>query len=132
MAALVAIAAGSTSCTKDPNVLRTFAEVNNERGDRRLPALSWNEELTDKAQAWAERMAAANTLSHSTLTDGVSAGWSRLGENVGTGSNVASVHKGFMDSPQHRDAILNKGFTSVGVGVAEVNGRVWVAEVFEG
>ena len=96
------------------------------------PALGWNNTLAAKAQAWADHMAATNTLSHSVLTQGVGGGWSTLGENVGTGGAVHDVHVGFMNSPVHRADILNPSFSSMGVGVAQNGGRVWVAEVFEG
>jgi uncharacterized protein YkwD len=37
-----------------------------------------------------------------------------------------------MNSPKHREAILNGSFTSVGVGVAQSGGLVYVVQVFRG
>jgi uncharacterized protein YkwD len=119
-------------CTKDQRPLESFYYLNRERTDAHLPKVEWNDQLAVKAQRWANRMAATDQLAHSNLTDGVGGGWSRLGENVGCGGAVHEVHEGFMGSPVHRAAILGREYTSVGIGVAESHGKVWVAQVFEG
>lgn len=57
--------------------------------------------------------------------------WIRLGENVGYGGDsVAGLHQKFMDSPRHRENILNPGFTLAGVGVVWESGRMWVTVKF--
>jgi uncharacterized protein YkwD len=119
-------------CTKDQQPLESLFYVNKARESSRLPDLAWSDQLAAKAQAWAERMAGSNQLAHSNLADGVGGGWSQLGENVGCGGTVHDVHDGFMNSPTHRAAILGRQFSSVGIGVAERGGKVWVAQVFEG
>lgn len=48
--------------------------------------LQWDEQAATKAQAWAERMAAANTMSHSEVTDGMGTEWNHLGETLGMAS----------------------------------------------
>jgi uncharacterized protein YkwD len=120
------------ACTKDQQPLESLFYINRERAAAKLPDLAWNEQLATKAQAWADRMAGTNQLAHSNLVQGVGGGWSHLGENVGCGGAVNEVHSGFMGSKTHRDAILGREFTSVGIGVAERNGKIWVAQVFEG
>ena len=107
-------------------------ELNADRKAHGLRTLPTHDALNKKAQAWAERMAGSNQLAHSNLADGVGGGWSQLGENVGCGGTVHDVHDGFMNSPTHRAAILGRQFSSVGIGVAERGGKVWVAQVFEG
>jgi len=120
------------ACTKDQQPLESLFYVNKARDAARLPDLDWNDQLAAKAQAWAERMASTNQLAHSNLVDGVGGGWSHLGENVGCGGAVNEIHAGFMGSKTHRDAILGREFTSVGIGVAERGGKIWIAQVFEG
>jgi len=120
------------ACTKDQQPLESLFYVNKARESAHLPDLAWNDQLAAKAQAWAERMASTNQLAHSNLVDGVGRGWSYLGENVGCGGGVHDVHEGFMNSKTHRDAILGHEFSSVGVGVAERGGKIWIAQVFEG
>lgn len=56
--------------------------------------------------------------------------WTILGENVGVGGNVESLHKAFMDSPAHRENILYPTFRYVGVGVLKRDGRMWVTVIF--
>ena len=128
----IALLAGMTSCTKDQQPLESLFYINKARESARIPAVRWDDELAAKAQRWADRMAASNQLSHSNLTQGIGGGWKALGENVGCGGGVRAVHDGFMGSKTHRDAILGRQFSKVGVGVAESGGKVWIAQVFEG
>ena len=106
--------------------------INNERTSRGLPGISWADDLAQKAQAWADHLAAVGQLGHSVLTDGVAPGWTVIGENVGVGGDIAAVHEGFMNSPRHRDAILNGQYRSVGVGATQRGNELWVVEVFSG
>ena len=57
--------------------------------------------------------------------------WRVLGENVGFGGDVRSLHKAFMESPAHRDNILFDRYRHVGVGVKRSGGLMWVTVVFE-
>jgi uncharacterized protein YkwD len=106
--------------------------VNRERVSRGIAALGWDDQLAAKAQAWAEQMAAQNTISHSNLPSGITESWTTLGENVGFGNDIRVVHIGFMNSPVHRDAILGTQYTAIGVGVAVRGNRVFVAQEFKG
>jgi uncharacterized protein YkwD len=126
---IVGLAGG---CTKDQQPLESLFYVNKARENAKIPGLHWSDQLAAKAQAWAQRMASADQLAHSNLTDGVGGGWSHLGENVGCGGSVHDVHVGFMNSAMHRADILGREYDSVGIGVAERSGKVYVAQVFEG
>jgi uncharacterized protein YkwD len=128
----VGIVLGLSACNAAQQPREDFFYVNRERVTQGEGQLGWNQQLADKAQAWAQHMADTNTLSHSSLTDGVTGNWSTLGENVGTGGAVGDIHTGFMNSPEHRDNIMSGRYTSMGVGVVTVGQRVWVAEEFEG
>jgi uncharacterized protein YkwD len=57
--------------------------------------------------------------------------WSILGENVGVGGNVNSLHQAFMNSPAHRDNVLFGQYRHVGVGVKMDGDTMWVTIVFE-
>lgn len=132
LAVILTAILGATGC--DPNEMATgsMALANRERAARGVPGLRWDNELAAKAARWADRMADTNTLSHSTITDGVSRGWAVLGENVGWGDDVEIVHKQFMNSPSHRDTMLNRSFSAVGIGVTVKGGKVWIAQVYKG
>jgi hypothetical protein len=104
--------------------------VNETRGQYQRGGLALRHYLTDKAQAWAEKMARENRLSHSALSAGVPPGWRGLAENVGYGSSIAQVHDAFLGSPPHRANVLGN-YNHIGTGYATGHGRVWIVQVFE-
>ena len=57
--------------------------------------------------------------------------WRVLGENIGVGAGVKSLHKAFTASAPHRANMLYSSFRHLGVGVKKRNGRMWVTVVFE-
>jgi uncharacterized protein YkwD len=57
--------------------------------------------------------------------------WSMLGENVGVGGSVDSLHRAFMRSSGHRANALSKSFNRVGIGALRENGRLWVTVIFQ-
>lgn len=105
--------------------------INQARAQAGLPALSVRSDLVGVARRHSARMADGDDLHHNPdLADQVS-GWQKLGENVGRGPTVDTIHGAFMDSPGHRANILSPDFTEVGVGVeVRDGGRIWVTEVF--
>jgi len=129
--AVAVLTALTTGC--EPQQARTNAAllVNRDRMADGLVALGWDDELGNKAQAWADRLAAAAELSHSILQQGVTPGWRLLGENVGFGNDVLDIHQAFMNSPVHRGAILERRYRGIGVGIATgANGKTYVVQVF--
>lgn len=120
-----------------PDDARTFLDrTNSLRASNGLPALREHDQLTDKAEAWAQHMARTGRLAHSNLSAGLEGlAWTALGENVGmstpTADTLRTIHERLASSPTHRANMLNRRFTHMGVGVAtSPDGRVWVAEVF--
>ena len=130
IAALIALT--TVGCSPDQNRTNDVLLINQERAAAAGAGLSWDDELGDKAQVWADHIADAGGLSHSVLTDGITSDWTTLGENVGTGADLGGVHGQFMGSPKHRAAILNRQFRSVGVGYAVRGDQVYVVEEFRG
>jgi uncharacterized protein YkwD len=129
---LVGVITAATGCNARELSGRSQGLINNERTKRGLAELAWDQNAADKAQAWAEKLAASRSLSHSRLTDGIAGDWTVLGENVGFARSVDDTHVGFMKSPKHREAILSGAYRSVGVGVATNGGLVYVVQVFRG
>ncbi|MCP3937796.1 MAG: CAP domain-containing protein [Actinomycetia bacterium] len=113
-----------------------LARINAERALRGRSALAWDPNLAAAAETWSADMS-RNGLRHSDL-DAVNASmptiYSGMGENIFWGSwhhaRVSSAHQWLMDSATHRAAIAETAFTSVGLGVACVDGEMWVTEVF--
>jgi hypothetical protein len=115
----------------DPGAEGSFVALTNSlRASRGLPGLSVNGTLAAKARNWAAHMAAVGAISHSNLADGAPGNWRRLGENVGRGPSVGSIHNALVASPEHYANLTDPGFQSIGVGVVNANGTYYVAEVF--
>ena len=131
VALALAVALVGTACTKNAEAFESSRLVNNERANRRVHTLTMDANLVNKAQAWADHMAATGRVSHSNLRDGAP-GFRYLGENVGWARSVGEMHSLFMSSTSHRNSILSGQYTSFGIGVAVSNGRVYVAQVFGG
>lgn len=104
--------------------------INAERKNAGLAPLSVAGDLVSVARKHSARMASKNELYHNPNLGSEVTGWQRVGENVGRGPSVSSIHTAFMNSAGHRKNILDPGWTQVGVGVEVVDGRVWVTEVF--
>lgn len=100
------------------------------RASHGLAPLDVNGNLSAKASGWAAHMASTGTLSHSSLSSGISVPWSRLGENVGMGPSLCAVQQAFVASPVHYRNLTDPGFRYVGVGVVSSNGTLFVAVEF--
>ena len=131
-AVLVATVAAIAGCDFRTAHLEDYHYINQARIARGAGGLGWDDELAAKAKAWAQHLADTGKLSHSNVASGVSPGWSALGENVGVAASTAGVHDAFMNSSQHRKVLLDRRYTSVGVGVVVKGGNVWLVEVYKG
>jgi len=115
----------------DPGAENDFAaRINALRASVGAAGLTQHPVLTAKAEAWAQHMADSGCLCHSNLPDGVTVGWRKLGENIGRGPSVASIHDALVHSSLHYANMVDGAFHWVGVGVAYGNGQMYVAEVF--
>lgn len=56
--------------------------------------------------------------------------FSWISENIVQSTSVAGAHEQFMKSPNHRANILDGDMDSVGIGIAERHGQVFVVEDF--
>jgi uncharacterized protein YkwD len=112
-----------------------LALTNQSRAHHGISRLKLNTRLSRMATRHSRQMASENTLFH---TGNVPRElhhwhWSTWGENVGmTTDTLPTLQDAFMNSPVHRENILNRRFTHVGIGVAHVNGAYWVTLTFYG
>lgn len=108
--------------------------INHSRAQHGLPALREHVELNNKADSWARTMRNQCRIWHSRLSDGAPVGWQKLGENVGRGGTIQTIHVAYMNSDGHRRNILDGSFTHVGAGAVwgECDGRrtVFTVQVF--
>ncbi|MEY2567095.1 MAG: hypothetical protein QOE35_1624 [Actinomycetota bacterium] len=101
------------------------------RAEKGAPPLSVDAELTDIARRWSAHMADQGELSHNPNLGDEAHDWQMLGENVGTGPTVESIHNAFVNSEHHYANLVDPSFTLIGVGVVERDGRIWVTEDFK-
>ena len=122
---------GSAASASDTNAASFVTNANAERSSRGLAKYAVASDLATVARRHAERMAARGTLYHNPNLGSEVSGWQVVGENVGMGGDVASIHQAFMDSPEHRANILARDYTQIGVGtVTDADGVLWVVQVF--
>lgn len=103
--------------------------INQARAAAGLGALIFDAELSAAALGHSDEMRRANFVAHlSPTTGGPEKRLMRAGivtdlaaENVGRGGDPEEIHRGFMDSPGHRAAILLPNVTHVGIGVSAAN-----------
>ncbi len=109
------------------------AHMNQERIRRGQTRLRLDPELSKAARRHTREMVQADLLHHTTSTvlRRRVRNWLILGENVGVGATVASLHKAFMASPGHRENVLYSKFRFVGIGTRQKLARLWVTVIFE-
>ena len=128
---LAALAPATAQAAVDSSAEAQFVSlINQERAARGLAKLTVKSDLVQVARNHSADMAAKNDLYHNPNLGSDVTGWQKVGENVGRGPSVSSIHDAFMNSSGHRANILDSDWTEVGVGVHVVDGRVWVTEVF--
>lgn len=104
-----------------------FDLTNAARVNHGLSVLDWDESVRETARGHSKDMAENNYFNHTNLEgqspfdrmteDGIA--FSMAGENLAMGQ-LSSIfaHEGLMNSPGHRENILQKGYERLGVGVA--------------
>jgi len=114
--------------------------VNAERAKAGLPALKFNWELSRVARYKSADMANKGYFSHNSPTYGTpfqmmenfGLRFSAAGENIAYGQRTpAEVMRDWMNSPGHRNNILSRSYTEIGVGLAKnKNGVCYWTQMF--
>ena len=137
LAAGLTLSAGSPAwATADPSRWAMKRETNESRIDNGVRRVDLRARMSDLAQRHSRKMARRGDLFHTRnpagyYLDGVS--WSTWGENVGyTGGTVSQLQRLFMQSPDHRQNVLNGRFRHVAIGTVRRDGVLWVTVFFYG
>lgn len=111
-----------------------LALINRDRAAHDLPTFTRRDDVDAVAAGWSDHLADANELSHNdayfTNESRQRLGARALGENVAMDYEAAPAHKNLMDSPRHRDNILDARFTVIGLGATYRDGKWWITENF--
>ena len=123
---------------------RAFELINRQRETSGLSPLSWCNDAARIARLHSENMANYNFFSHAGL-DGLMVNdradllgirkWQAIGENIaynqGFENPVEFAVERWMQSPKHRDNLLNARWKESGIGVAVTDdGKYYFTEVF--
>lgn len=124
----------SSSVAADSGTEQGFlSKINAERSSRGLVTLTVDSNLRAHARNHTADMIAAGEIFHSTASElraAAGTGWTKLGENVGRGGTVDSLHDAFMNSPSHKQNILGDyNYVGIGTGTNE-DGVLYVTVVF--
>ncbi|MFZ0626659.1 MAG: CAP domain-containing protein [Acidimicrobiia bacterium] len=109
-----------------------LAKINASRAAAGLAPLQVDGGLRAHARNHTADMVAAGGIFHSSeseLKAAAGSGWDKIGENVGRGQSVESLHIAFMDSAGHKKNILGD-YNYVGIGTDSSNGYLYVTVVF--
>lgn len=113
-----------------------FDLVNDERRERGLEPLEWDDQLAELAREWSSEMADQGRLEHQDPERMLerSEGFTGVGENIfrATGPLPAStIHVSWMRSDGHRANVLRPEFDRLGVGfLCTGDGEVWATQRF--
>lgn len=120
---------------------KAFVLLNADRRNAGLEPLTVNLKLSKLAADYAADMNTRKFFSH-VDPDGkdpfdrmaaIDIDFPNAGENIALSPDVESAHKMLMDSPLHRENILNPKFTEAGIGVRpNLRGGVYLVQEFIG
>ena len=123
----------SASAAADSGSEQAFlSAINSTRAANGLGPLQMDGSLRSFARTHSADMIAAGNIFHSSdaeLKAAAGSGWSKLGENVGRGGSVSSLHQAFLDSPAHKANILGD-YNYVGIGTDTASGILYVTVIF--
>ncbi|MEX2551775.1 MAG: CAP domain-containing protein [Actinomycetota bacterium] len=133
---LPALPAPAASSDAGYNNSRMLEFMNDERQARGIRTVARDSALDQKAQAWAEKLAAEGKMYHSSSYAGMSAGYRSAAQNLAyhdDSLSASQAHNMWMASGVHRKNMLDPDFSHVGVAIAcsSASGRPYVMAVVE-
>lgn len=104
-----------------------FLLINDERLKRGLGLLKIDEKMKQVARAHSSDMFHRGYFAHVTpeglnpfqRMKNANITYNKAGENLAFAKTLSEAHTGLMNSPSHRDAILNPAFKRVGIGIMD-------------
>src|ERR1700722_17799386 len=124
---------GNQASLKDESE-QLFARANQARAQAKVRRLLWDPARAAAALKHCLRLVAAGPIGRlSHQYDGelplfgraTGAHFDMIEENVASGPTVSAIHKAWMDSPEHRESLLNPGVDCVGIAVVADDGVLY-------
>ncbi|MCR5369849.1 MAG: CAP domain-containing protein [Clostridium sp.] len=123
----IALAGAAASTNTAGEAQATLALVNNQRAAGGLGGLTWNDALANAAQVRAQECKDKFSHQRPNGTD-----WWTVDSSIMFGENLAknyfdanTVVQAWMDSPSHRENIMNGKFMTVGVAAYQAPDGSW-------
>jgi uncharacterized protein YkwD len=119
-----------------------FDLVNRERSRAHIATLEWDDRLAQVARDYSRRMAREGFFDHydpngKTVKDRAARlkNWSCIGENLFVCDDhpyfTTTAVRGWMKSPTHRGNMLDRSWTTTGIGIATArDGSIFITQVF--
>ena len=115
-----------------------YEAVNHERKAHGLRTLKWDHGLAVAARKHAQEMARRRAVEHRfpdepslpSRATKTGARFISISENVVQAASAKLAHSEFMHSPNHKANILDRDVDSIGIGVAEHGGQLFVVQDF--
>lgn len=111
--------------------------VNKEREKRGLNILASTKNLNDLAIFRARDMCDKNYIGHKDKTEKTALDYrivynvkTNIAENIGLANSIIDVHNNLMRSIAHRQNIINKDFSNIGIGLCKKNEQLLVVQIF--
>lgn len=116
-----------------------FQAANAERQSRGIPPLRWDDRLYLAANDHAHQMAMRGAISHQFAGEAElqvrgrqrGARFSVIAENVAEAPSAVRIHDAWMQSPGHRENLLDRRVDSVGISVLSRDGQLYAVEDFD-
>ncbi len=134
----VASAASLPRLVSGPTVAEQYllSAANAERAQRGLQPLHWDRALYSAASYHAEQMAERESISHQyqgepeLMVRGQAAGarFSVISENVAEAPSALMIQDAWMNSPKHRENLLDPRVDSIGIRVIARGDRLYAVE----
>src|SRR5947209_1659502 len=128
-----AVAAAQSAAEK-----QLFDLVNHEREKAGLNKLEWNDRLAaaalkhskllDEHQDLSHRFPGEPILQERVVATGVR--FNSVAENVAEAPDVETAHRGLMNSPGHRENILNRDYNAIGISIVQHGQQLFVTQDF--
>jgi hypothetical protein len=132
LASLATVSLGLSAGADSASEAGFLAKINAERSANGLAPLIVDSGLRSHARDHTQDMMDAGNIYHSTsaeLKAAAGSGWSKLGENVGRGGTVDSLHTAFVNSAGHKANILGD-YNYAGIATGTLDGVLYVTVVF--
>jgi uncharacterized protein YkwD len=133
-ASLLAPVAHASDDARDPEEAAAMLLwlINEERSQRAIPMAQSRDDVRPMAIDHSADMAREERLWHNdeyfTEANRSRLHAGALGENVGYGPTVQSIHDALMASETHRHVLLSGRYTVIGIGVVRSGDRWWVTQ----